>query len=106
MNFEESYHHILKQTFLGFLISFINAFVVPLRWLPIAANRDFVKAKTVLWNIVRDLVERRFEEVETRKDSNLNEKAGERRDLLTYMVEANLSSGEALSRQQIIGDVC
>lgn len=43
--------------------------------------------------------------MEAQKNLNLNEKKREGRDLLTYMVEANLSGGEALSRQQIIGDV-
>lgn len=105
MNFEDSYHHILGQTFLGFLISFVNAFVVPLRWLPVAANRDFVKAKTALWTIVKDLVKKRFEEVETLKNLDMKEKKGQSRDLLTYMVEANLFGSEALSREQIIGDV-
>lgn len=105
LDFEECYHCILGQSFLGFLVTFVNAFVLPLRWLPIAANREFLLAKNTIWGIVRELVQKRFAEAEARKDSALNGEKGDSRDLLTYMIEANLSGDKALSREQIIEDV-
>jgi cytochrome P450 len=105
LNLKECYHTILEQSFLGFLITFINAFV-PLRWLPLPANWNFLRAKDTLWSTVRKLVQKRFTEVEAKRVLHGGGEENESRDLLTYMIEANLTSPEeALSREQIIEDV-
>jgi cytochrome P450 len=108
LNFEECYHDILGQESLGFAITFINGFV-PLRWLPIKANRKFIRAKDTVWKIVRGLVNERFAAVEARQNHGTGvepREKSESRDVLTYMIEANLTGGEALSREQIVEDVC
>ena len=81
-------------------ITFVNAFV-PLQWLPVSANRKFVRAKAALWSMVRELVQKRFVAVEARQARAVKGEVNDSRDLLTYMIEANLSS-ESLSREQII----
>jgi cytochrome P450 len=100
LNFEECCHNILEQNFLGMFITFVNAFV-PLQWLPVSANRKFVRAKAALWSMVRELVQKRFVAVEARQARAVKGEVNDSRDLLTYMIEANLSS-ESLSREQII----
>lgn len=104
LDFEECYHHILEQSFLGWLIAFLNGFV-PLRWLPLAANRKFLRANEAVWSMVRELVQTRFEQVQARQTLNVNVEGKESQDLLTYMIEANLSSDGALSSEQIVEDV-
>jgi hypothetical protein len=54
--------------------------------------------------MVRELVQKRFEEVGARQSREVRGEENESRDLLTHMIEANLSS-ESLSREQIIQDV-
>ncbi|KAH7412846.1 cytochrome P450 [Cadophora sp. MPI-SDFR-AT-0126] len=104
LNFEECYHHILEQSFLGWLIAFANGFV-PLRWLPLAANQKFLRANTAVWSMVRELVHERFEQVEARQALGVSAGGKKSEDLLTYMIEANLSSDDALSREQIVEDM-
>jgi len=104
LNLEECWRSILEQSFLEFLITFINAFV-PLRWLPLPANWKYRRAADDIWTTARELTEKNFEEVETRQAMGLTGEEDESRDLLIYMIEANLSSPEdALTREQIIED--
>ncbi|KAF4445838.1 hypothetical protein F53441_10483 [Fusarium austroafricanum] len=93
LSFEQCYHAILTQPLAGQVISFINPFV-PLRWLPVSANLNFLRAKTALRNMMTELIEERTSEVE--KEGAISD------DLLTRMIEASSLENQKLSKEELI----
>lgn len=90
---------------------FINPFI-PLRWLPIEANRAFLRANTSMRGMLAELVHERVEHVrrlqqseekEKEKDARGDEKPG--KDFLTNMIEANLSESKGVSEQILVDTV-
>ncbi|UZP39408.1 hypothetical protein NXS19_007224 [Fusarium pseudograminearum] len=61
LSFEQCYNAILAQPLAGQIISFINPFI-PLRWLPVSANLDFIRAKSALKTMMEGLIEQRTAE--------------------------------------------
>ena len=88
--FHECYHDVFEPGPAGMVLTAINAFV-PIRWLPVKANRDFIRANGIVHSILGDIVKQRIEEVRTaRERSSPNDKVSgeqESRDLLTFMVQ-------------------
>ncbi|KAM0553037.1 hypothetical protein ACHAPJ_007583 [Fusarium lateritium] len=99
LTFEECYHRMLAQPMAGQIVSFVNPFI-PLRWLPVAANLNFVHAKATLRSMMVGLIEQRTSEVlAAKKDDAL---ASLSDDLLTRMIEASISEDQRLSKQELI----
>lgn len=87
----ESYKHVFDPPAVVQLLTFIHAFVLPVRWLPLEANRKFVRLNKLLRTILRDVVRKRVEEVRNSTEGQVTpERNGDRsggKDLLTLMVE-------------------
>ncbi|RSL90429.1 hypothetical protein CEP52_014592 [Fusarium oligoseptatum] len=99
LTFEQCYSNILTQPIAGQLISFINPFI-PLRWLPVKANLDFVRAKAALKTMMTELIEQRTEEVLAARDGQSDVVLSD--DLLTRMIEASFGEDKRLSKQELI----
>ncbi|KAF5654617.1 cytochrome P450 monooxygenase [Fusarium sp. NRRL 25303] len=99
LSFEQCYNGILAQPLAGQIISFINPFI-PLRWLPVSANLNFVKAKFALKGMMTELIEQRTSEVEKAKE--LGTDSGLSDDLLTRMIEASSVENQKLSQDELI----
>jgi cytochrome P450 len=88
--FHDCYHETFAPGPTGMALTAINAFV-PIRWLPVKANRDFIRANGIVHSILGNIVKQRIAEVqEARKQPDLhNGTSGDEKskDLLTYMVE-------------------
>jgi hypothetical protein len=99
LSFEQCYNGILAQPIAGQIISFINPFI-PLRWLPVSANLNFIKAKSALKSMMAELIEQRTSEVAKAKE--LATDSGLSDDLLTRMIEASSVENQKLSRDELI----
>ncbi|KAG5800592.1 hypothetical protein H9Q69_000479 [Fusarium xylarioides] len=99
LSFEQCYNGILAQPLAGQIISFINPFI-PLRWLPVSANLNFIKAKSALKGMMTELIEQRTSEVAKAKE--LGTDSGLSDDLLTRMIEASSVENQRLSRDELI----
>ncbi|KAI1024672.1 hypothetical protein LB503_007152 [Fusarium chuoi] len=99
LSFEQCCNGILAQPLTGQIISFINPFI-PLRWLPVSANLNFIKAKSALKGMMTELIEQRTSEVEKAKE--LGTDSGLSDDLLTRMIEASSFENQKLSRDELI----
>ncbi|KAF5545147.1 aat family amino acid transporter [Fusarium mexicanum] len=99
LSFEQCYNGILAQPLAGQIISFINPFI-SLRWLPVSANLNFIKAKSALKGMMTELIEQRTSEVAKAKE--LGTESGLSDDLLTRMIEASSVENQKLSRDELI----
>lgn len=88
--FHECYHEIFDPPPAGLVLTAINAFV-PIRWLPVKPNRDFIRANGIVHSMLDDIIKQRIAEVQREKEqSNSQKKASdeeESKDLLTFMVQ-------------------
>ena len=105
MTFHEAYDGIFGQDTLGKILMFANAFV-PVRWLPLEANRKYLFATKWLADVLTQLVRERTKDVRGAHASGKYIQ-GEARDLLTFIVEESLPGGpaEAITEEEIVGDV-
>ncbi|KAF5641837.1 aat family amino acid transporter [Fusarium tjaetaba] len=99
LSFEQCYNGILAQPLAGQIISFVNPFI-PLRWLPVSANLNFIRAKSALKSMMTELIEQRTSEVAKAKE--LGTDNGLSDDLLTRMIEASSVENQKLSRDELI----
>lgn len=105
MTFHEAYDGIFGQDTLGKILMFANAFV-PVRWLPLEANRKYLFATKWLADVLTQLVRERTKDVRGAHASGKYVR-GEARDLLTFIVEESLPGGpaEEITEEEIVGDV-
>ncbi|KAM0414393.1 hypothetical protein ACHAPD_007648 [Fusarium lateritium] len=99
LSFEQCYNAILVQPLAGQIISFINPFI-PLRWLPVSANLDFIRAKSALKTMMEGLIEQRRAEVAAAKQQEGGASLSD--DLLTRMIEASAGESKRLSKEELI----
>ncbi|KAM0492705.1 hypothetical protein ACHAP8_009723 [Fusarium lateritium] len=99
LSFEQCYNAILVQPLAGQIISFINPFI-PLRWLPVSANLDFIRAKSALKTMMEGLIEQRRAEVAAAKQQEGGGSLSD--DLLTRMIEASAGESKRLSKEELI----
>ncbi|KPA39138.1 aat family amino acid transporter [Fusarium langsethiae] len=99
LSFEQCYNAILAQPLAGQIISFINPFI-PLRWLPVSANLDFIRAKSALKTMMEGLIEQRTTEVAAAKRHKGGSSLSD--DLLTKMIEASAGESQELSKGELI----
>ncbi|RGP74788.1 aat family amino acid transporter [Fusarium sporotrichioides] len=99
LSFEQCYNAILAQPLAGQIISFINPFI-PLRWLPVSANLDFIHAKSALKTMMEGLIEQRTTEVAAAKRHEGGGSLSD--DLLTRMIEASAGESRKLSKGELI----
>ncbi|KAJ2893698.1 hypothetical protein MKZ38_008322 [Zalerion maritima] len=94
--FQEIYDQVFSPPGIGQLITFINSWV-PLRWMPIKANRDFISAMDELKDMLRQAIRRRKAEVANHKEGVLMTK-----DLIGYMLEQD-GADVAFTEDVILG---
>ncbi|KAF4337126.1 aat family amino acid transporter [Fusarium beomiforme] len=99
LSFEQCYNAILAQPLAGQIISFINPFI-PLRWLPVSANLNFLKAKSALKSMMTELIEQKTLEVAEAKDHGTDSRLSD--DLLTRMIEASSVENQKLSKEELM----
>ena len=105
MTFHDAYDNIFGQDSLGMILMFANAFI-PVRWLPLEANRKYLRATGWLSDVLTQLVRERTKDVRTAHASGKYVR-GEARDLLTFLVEESLPGGPAedITEEEMVGDV-
>ncbi|KAK6193508.1 hypothetical protein LQW54_012375 [Pestalotiopsis sp. IQ-011] len=99
----QAYESIFSQGPVGNALLFANGFV-PIRWLPLKANRDFLYGTSWLNDVLRDLIRKRTEEITANnKTGKLN--TIESRDLLTFIVEESMPGGpaEGIAEENFLG---
>ncbi|KIL88644.1 hypothetical protein FAVG1_07891 [Fusarium avenaceum] len=99
LSFEQCYTAILAQPLAGQIISFINPFI-PLRWLPVSANLNFIQAKSALKTMMTELIDQRTAEVHAAKGHDAQDGLSD--DMLTRMIEASAAEEQKLSKQELI----
>ncbi|KAH9993277.1 cytochrome P450 [Xylariaceae sp. FL0662B] len=101
MDFLQCYIRMLAQSPLSALISFIHVHIPIRRFIPIEANRGFVRASRGVRIMLTRCIEDRIRDVRL---ADKEKAAGfESRDLLTYMVEEREACGGELTIDDIRG---
>ncbi|KAK7751740.1 hypothetical protein SLS62_006225 [Diatrype stigma] len=105
MTFHEAYDGIFGQDNLGKILMFANAFI-PVRWLPLDANRRYLRATKWLEEFLTRLVRERARDIRKAYAAGKYTR-GEARDLLTFIVEESLPGGPAedITQEEIVGDL-
>ena len=104
-SFQECYDLIFNQSPLSGLLTAVNTYI-PLRsWLPLEANRSFVRANDVVKRILREQIRDRQYEMATRKKAPANSSLPISRDVLTYLLEAQSAKAQ-WSEEDLLGYAC
>src|ERR1700712_2824739 len=82
--FAELFHRLLHQSPLGQLIWVVNSFIPIRSFVPLEANRSFVRNQAELRAMLRSTIQKRIAEMNEGKRKGV---MTESRDLLTYMLE-------------------
>lgn len=103
--FHKAYGIVFAPETLSKTLMFVNGFV-PIRWLPIQANRDFLFATSWLDNYITELLRRRRAETKTAMDSGKYE-SSDSHDLLTFLIEESMpgAPAEGIKESEIVGHV-
>jgi len=105
-SFHDAYEAIFVQDTLGKFLVFGNGFI-PLRWLPLKPNRDFLFATSWLDNYLTSLFRKRKEEIAKAIEDGKHEVKGSR-DLLSFLIEEGFSEGglqDDSTEKELVGDV-
>ncbi|KAK3987195.1 cytochrome P450 [Cladorrhinum sp. PSN332] len=102
-DFLPCYSMLFEQSPLSAVITFINA-AVPVRWIPVKANRDFVGASKQVRKMTTEVVRNRIREVNEKSQFGT---ASGGNDLLTMMIEDvwNFRQGEGLGEDYIVDEM-
>ena len=104
-SFYECYDLIFNQSPLSSLLTAINTYI-PLRsWLPLEANRSFVRANDEVKRILRQQIRLRQKEMTTNTSGVGKSSLPISRDVLTYLLEAPPSDGQQWTEDQLLGYV-
>ncbi|KOS21423.1 Cytochrome P450 94A1 [Escovopsis weberi] len=98
LTFEQCYTRILSPDPIGIAITFLQVWI-PLRWLPIKANRDHFEADREIRSMIMDLIEKR--RAEALADDKAGGNVSSRRDVLSKTVAANLND-KFISDQELM----
>ncbi|KAK0641982.1 cytochrome P450 [Cercophora newfieldiana] len=97
-SFHECYHEVFEPTGLGQVLAAING-IVPIRWLPVEANRRFTQANKSVRSQLSDIIRDRIRTVEASKAAGMDANTNDVEDLLTYLVaEKYFAHGEVGDR--------
>ncbi|KAK3354034.1 cytochrome P450 [Lasiosphaeria hispida] len=84
-SFDECYHELFEPDGLGQLLMAING-IVPIRWLPVEANRRFIQANKTVRSQLTGIIQDRIRTVGAAKAAGMDGGPDEGNDLLTFMV--------------------
>ncbi|GAB1316901.1 Cytochrome P450 monooxygenase FUM15 [Madurella fahalii] len=85
MSFQACYQELFEPDSLGQMLLAING-IVPIRWLPLEANRRFIRASKTIRAQLTDIIQNRIRIVGARKAAGMDSSEGNAKDLLTYMI--------------------
>lgn len=85
ISFQACYHELFEPDSLGQLLLAING-IIPIRWLPLAANRRFIQASKTIRRQLRDVIQDRIRAVGANKAAGKGDSEEKAKDLLTFMV--------------------
>ena len=94
-SFHDCYHEMFDPDPMGQILVAINGFI-PIRWLPIEANRRYLRASSIVRDQIREIIYQRIEEVGERRKKGQGSQVpeGHTKDLLTFMVEEKYFANE------------
>ncbi|KAK8052512.1 cytochrome P450 3A5 [Apiospora rasikravindrae] len=103
--FHEAYLALFGQSTFGNLLTFVNAFV-PIRWLPLEANRRYLRGTSWINRTISSIIRKRQEEVTRATEAGTYEKQNSR-DIVTFIVEETLPGGpaEGLKENHFLGHI-
>ena len=108
--FSELYRRIQDQDPAGITLSLINTFV-PIRWIPLKANRNFLDANKEVKQVLRETIRSRAIEVQNveyggqLKDTMVQFTEEGSQDLLTFMLYERGPGEDRWSEDEILGHV-
>ncbi|KAH8907658.1 cytochrome P450 [Coniochaeta sp. PMI_546] len=107
--FHECYHEVFDPPPAGLVLTAINAFV-PIRWLPVKPNRDFIRANGIVHSMLGEIIKQRIVDVRTAKkrskpDVEVSDEKS--KDLLTFMVEEKYyaEDGDTWSEDDMLNQI-
>ncbi|KAK2599797.1 hypothetical protein N8I77_011521 [Diaporthe amygdali] len=102
-SFHEAYDVFFAPDTMGKILMLVNAHI-PVRWLPIEANRAFMFAMDWLNDVLRTLIRTRHREVADGKAAGTHEMSSSR-DLVTFIVEESGPGGatEGMGEDEFLG---
>jgi cytochrome P450 len=102
-SFHEAYDVFFAPGTLGKLLLFANAHV-PVRWLPLEANREFLSAMHWLNDVLLGIIRTRRREVAAAREAGAHQ-TSRSRDLVTFIVEESGPGGatEAMGEDEFLG---
>jgi hypothetical protein len=104
--FHQAYEAIFAQGTLGNALTFANGYL-PLRWLPLKVNREYVFATSWLNDVILSLIRERKSMVSASRSENSGQNGPLSRDLITFLVEESMPGGpaEGISEEHFLGHV-
>lgn len=102
-SFHEAYDVFFAPSTMGKILLFANGHI-PLRWLPLEANREFLFAMDWLNDVLRTIIRTRHREVADAKAAGTHEMS-QSRDLVTFIVEESGPGGatEGMGEDEFLG---
>ncbi|KXX74106.1 Cytochrome P450 4F5 [Madurella mycetomatis] len=85
ISFQACYHELFEPDSLGQMLLAING-IIPIRWLPLEANRRFIQATKTIRRQLRDVIRDRIRAVGASKAAGKGSSEEKAKDLLTFMV--------------------
>lgn len=103
-SFHEAYDVFFAPNTMGKILLFANAHL-PLRWLPLQANREFLFAMDWLNDVLRTIIRTRHREVAAAKAEGTAHEMSSSRDLVTFIVEESGPGGatEGMGETEFLG---
>ncbi|KAI1839710.1 hypothetical protein JX266_014078 [Neoarthrinium moseri] len=101
LDFLSCYNRMIEQSKWSALISFVNVQVPIRRWVPLEANRGFVRASNAVREILKECIRERMQAMLKHHDSGQRETIA--RDLSSYSIGERISGKSELSDEQILG---
>ncbi|KAK3312699.1 cytochrome P450 [Apodospora peruviana] len=97
VSFQSCYHELFEPDGFGQILLAING-IIPIRWIPLEANRRFLQASKTIRRQLRDVIHDRIRTVGARKAAGTTNgvEKNEQQDLLTFMItEKYFASSES-----------
>lgn len=105
-SFHDCYHEVFEPDTVGQILTALNG-IVPIRWLPIPANKRFKRANAVVRSQFKAIIKQRIEEVGARRAKGDDSDEREVKDLLTFMVEEKyFAQNDKWTEEDILNQVC
>lgn len=104
-SFHACYHELFDPDRFGQVLMAINA-VIPIRWLPVPANRRFKKANSMIKQQITSVMKERINSVSASKAAGMSSGHETIKDFLTFMIsEKYFAETDRWSEEDILAQV-